>query len=138
MLENHCTRTARPSRVGYSRQMHNTILCTRRLQPPRDDCAIRVQWFSSVYSSLSTFFQLVFKSLFLFRFNPLIQRKQATKSFQLESPFFEGRGGPIALVIFPWGSGPPVPLWISPCPFVLLTPKVSHFENTVDSDQLAS
>ena len=25
-----------------------SILCTRRLQPPRDDCAVRVQWFSSV------------------------------------------------------------------------------------------
>ena len=25
-----------------------TILRTRRLQPPRDDCAVRVQWFSSV------------------------------------------------------------------------------------------
>ena len=24
------------------------ILCARRLQPPRDDCAVRVQWFSSV------------------------------------------------------------------------------------------
>ena len=27
-----------------------TILCTRRLQPLRDDCAVRVQWFSSVFS----------------------------------------------------------------------------------------
>ena len=27
--------------------MYN-ILCTRRLQPPRDDCAVRAQWFSSV------------------------------------------------------------------------------------------
>ena len=25
-----------------------TILCTCRLQPPSDDCAVRVQWFSSV------------------------------------------------------------------------------------------
>ena len=25
-----------------------SILCTRRLQPPRDGCAVRVQWFSSV------------------------------------------------------------------------------------------
>ena len=25
-----------------------SILCTRRLQPPRDDCPVRVQWFSSV------------------------------------------------------------------------------------------
>ena len=25
-----------------------TILCTRRLQPTRDDCAVRVQWFSCV------------------------------------------------------------------------------------------
>ena len=25
-----------------------SILCTRRLQPPSDDCAVRVQWFSSV------------------------------------------------------------------------------------------
>ena len=25
-----------------------SILCTRRLQPPRDDSAVRVQWFSSV------------------------------------------------------------------------------------------
>ena len=25
-----------------------TILCTRRLQPPRDDCAVRVQWFTNV------------------------------------------------------------------------------------------
>ena len=24
------------------------ILSTRRLQPPRDDCAVRVQWFSSM------------------------------------------------------------------------------------------
>ena len=79
-------------------------------------------------SYFQRYFQLVFNSHFLSRFSPLIQRKQATKSFQLESPFFEGRGGPIALVIFPWGSGPPVPLWISPCPFVLLTPKVSHLE----------
>ena len=29
-----------------------TILCTHRLQPPRDDSAARVQWFSSVYISL--------------------------------------------------------------------------------------
>ena len=28
-----------------------TILCTRRLQPPRDDCAGQVQWFSSVMTS---------------------------------------------------------------------------------------
>ena len=28
-----------------------TILCTCRLQPPRDDCAVRVQWFSSVRSN---------------------------------------------------------------------------------------
>ena len=26
-----------------------TILCTRWLQPTLDDCAVRVQWFSSVY-----------------------------------------------------------------------------------------
>ena len=26
----------------------NTILCTRRLQPPRDDCALREQWVSIV------------------------------------------------------------------------------------------
>ena len=25
-----------------------SFLCTRRLQPPRIDCAVRVQWFSSV------------------------------------------------------------------------------------------
>ena len=25
-----------------------TILCTRRLQPPSDDCAVRVQWVCSV------------------------------------------------------------------------------------------
>ena len=25
-----------------------SILCTRRLQPPRDDCPVREQWFSSV------------------------------------------------------------------------------------------
>ena len=25
-----------------------SILCIRRLHPPRDDCAVRVQWFSSV------------------------------------------------------------------------------------------
>ena len=30
-----------------------TILCTRRLQPPRDDCAVRVQCFPSVYISQS-------------------------------------------------------------------------------------
>ena len=29
-----------------------TILCTHRLQLPHDDCAARVQWFSSVYISL--------------------------------------------------------------------------------------
>ena len=28
-----------------------TILCTRRLQPPRDDCAGRVQWFYSMMTS---------------------------------------------------------------------------------------
>ena len=28
-----------------------TILCARRLQPPRNDCAVRVQWFSSVNNS---------------------------------------------------------------------------------------
>ena len=27
------------------------ILCTRRLQPTRDDCNVRVQWFSSVIST---------------------------------------------------------------------------------------
>ena len=27
----------------------HTILCTRRLQPPRDDCAVREQCFPSVY-----------------------------------------------------------------------------------------
>ena len=33
-----------------------TILCTFRLQPPRDDCAVRVQWFSSVnYKKQITF-----------------------------------------------------------------------------------
>ena len=26
-----------------------TILCTRRLQPPRDDGAVQVQWFSDVF-----------------------------------------------------------------------------------------
>ena len=26
-----------------------TILCIRRLQSPRDDCAVQVQWFTSVY-----------------------------------------------------------------------------------------
>ena len=25
-----------------------TIVCTRRLQPPHNDCTVRVQWFSSV------------------------------------------------------------------------------------------
>ena len=25
-----------------------TILCICQLQPPRDDCAVRVQWFSSL------------------------------------------------------------------------------------------
>ena len=28
-----------------------TILCTRRLQPPRDDCAVPVQWFSSMFTA---------------------------------------------------------------------------------------
>ena len=28
------------------------ILCTRRLQAPRDDCADRVQWFSSENKSI--------------------------------------------------------------------------------------
>ena len=31
-----------------------TILCTRRLQPPRDDCAVRAQWFSSVVVGILT------------------------------------------------------------------------------------
>ena len=29
-------------------QFGKRSLCTRRLQPPRDDCAVRIQWFSSV------------------------------------------------------------------------------------------
>ena len=71
-LENHCTRTAQSEHGGCSRRVHEmvylavnkgnilvnilllkifiayTILCTRRLQPPRDDCDVRVQLFSSV------------------------------------------------------------------------------------------
>ena len=29
------------------------ILCTRRLQPPRDDCAVQVHWLSSVNKSIN-------------------------------------------------------------------------------------
>ena len=32
-----------------------TILCTRRLQPQRDDCTVRVQWFSSMINDLFIF-----------------------------------------------------------------------------------
>ena len=34
-------------KAAFLTTRHN-ILCTRRLQPPRDDYAGRVQWFSSV------------------------------------------------------------------------------------------
>ena len=33
-----------------------TILCTRQLQPPYDDCVVRVQWFSSVILAINLFF----------------------------------------------------------------------------------
>ena len=33
-----------------------SFLCTRRLQPPHDDYAVRIQWFSSVYILLTEHF----------------------------------------------------------------------------------
>ena len=41
------------SKILTKKYPRYTILCTRRLQPPRDDCAIRVQRFSSVVSDQS-------------------------------------------------------------------------------------
>ena len=32
----------------YQNFTNKTILCTRRMQPPCSDCAVRVQWFSNV------------------------------------------------------------------------------------------
>ena len=29
--------------------LHYNIVCTRRLQPPWDDCTVRIQWFSRVH-----------------------------------------------------------------------------------------
>ena len=37
-----------------------TMLCPRWLQPPRDDCAVRGQWFSSVYIQQKIRLPLIF------------------------------------------------------------------------------
>ena len=46
-----------------------TILCTPRLQPPLDDCAVQVQWFSSLLNNAGLVCDILTISNELYRAN---------------------------------------------------------------------
>ena len=58
-------------------------MCTRRLQQPRDDCAVQVQWFSSVYILKDDTYIIQISKLFSirdFRIEHVHEKKHSQKT----------------------------------------------------------